>query len=210
MSNFHLISKAKKSLEQPEIVLGVCGKGRAAGKYLGLPGLGTAGTTTDPLQDMAKPISQACCPSVKTCLRKGKNKAWQWGASTKVWEAAQQTSESVQKEGEEVLQALEHRFPVSPWRRPWWSRQKEARRQEQRETAVYWLQLPTPDGLTPPTHCIKGTEHNLRWYQGRVAGALGVKEWSWAWGRRQKRCGSDFCIFVSCYSKSLYIYLILW
>lgn len=33
-----------------------------------------------------------------------------------------QTPRSVKKEGEVVLQALQHRFPLSPWRGPWWCR----------------------------------------------------------------------------------------
>jgi len=34
-------------------------------------------------------------------------------------ETTLQTSRSVKKEGEEVLQGPEQRFPCSPWRRPW-------------------------------------------------------------------------------------------
>jgi len=34
-------------------------------------------------------------------------------------ETTLQTPRSLKKEGEEVLQALEQRFPCSPWRRPW-------------------------------------------------------------------------------------------
>ena len=36
-----------------------------------------------------------------------------------VRETTPQTPRSVRKEGEEVLQALEQRFPCSPWKRPW-------------------------------------------------------------------------------------------
>jgi len=40
----------------------------------------------------------------------------------KKWETALQSPRSVKKEGEEVLQLLEQRFPCSPWWRPWWHR----------------------------------------------------------------------------------------
>ena len=66
----------------------------------------------------AEPIRDAGGASVITYLRKGKKHceaAVRERREKNVRETTLQTPKSVKKEGEEVLQALEHRFPCSLW-----------------------------------------------------------------------------------------------
>ena len=76
-----------------------------------------AGSKSDPLLAKAKPISNGGSASGITDLRRGKKTpaVEQQPERGAVRITTLQTPRSVKKEGEEVLQALEQRFPCSLW-----------------------------------------------------------------------------------------------
>ena len=78
-----------------------------------------AGSKMDPLLAKAEPISDSGSASGITDLRRGKKTTCAVAARREEREdvraTALQTPRSGKKEGEEVLQAPEQRFPCSPW-----------------------------------------------------------------------------------------------
>lgn len=89
-----------------------------------VPMTDTVSSKMDLLLHKSEPISQPGGASVKTCLRKHKNystiqtQSWKWSEKN-VRQTALQITRS-EKEGKEVAQVVEQRFPYSPWRRHWW------------------------------------------------------------------------------------------
>jgi len=83
-----------------------------------------AGSKMDLPLAKAKPIINAGSASAITLLEAEKVVVQQQlqQERVRVCETTLQTSRSVQKEGQEVLQAPEQRFPCSPWSRPWQGR----------------------------------------------------------------------------------------
>jgi len=77
----------------------------------------SASSKMDPLLTEAEPINDSGSTSEIRYLRRGKNT--QWDRERNVRETTLQTPRQEKKEGEEVLQGPEQRFPCSPWRRPW-------------------------------------------------------------------------------------------
>ena len=103
-------------------MLGLCGRVLVAGE--GLQGWllqeaakSFPSSKSDQPLVKAKPISDGGSTSVITYLRSGKRllKNLQQREEWDVRETTLQTPRSVKKEGEEVLQAPEQRFPCSPW-----------------------------------------------------------------------------------------------
>ena len=86
----------------------------------------TVGSNTDPLLAKDEPISDGGSASVITYLRRGNKNGKETEIEREEWEYVRerflQTARSVKKEGEDVVQTPEQRFPCNPWRRPWWGR----------------------------------------------------------------------------------------
>ena len=76
----------------------------------------SAGSKTDPLLAKAEPISDGGSASVIAYLRRReKNHPAQLQLERGVRETTLQTPRSGKKEGQEVLQVPQQRFPCSPW-----------------------------------------------------------------------------------------------
>jgi len=137
---------------------------------------GTADTTTDPPQDTVQPHqAKPAVPSVKTYLGKGKTKHRSKDKSMRSRPPDTKVSEGGGEGGapsagaEILLQLLEETMVEQT------ERCKNAGEAERNHCVLTAISptAPRPDA----THCIiEGTEHNLGWYQGRGAGASGVKE----------------------------------
>lgn len=140
---------------------------------------GSTGSTVDPPQDTAGPISWAGGTSVKICLRKVKNDGGERGGGNRKCETAKVTP----RPEEEMVEVLHGRadIPCSPWRthlgaggEVW----------KGRNGKVVLIAASHPLLPLHATGFAEGIECKLQWYK---AGERSV-EWSWAWERRCERC----------------------